>query len=151
MVTENEGHRFLLKMDSVGPKLHQISPKKLHRVYNIYAIVLQFYIHCCEVLCSCSGQDSYERDKDTARDMSKFKCRSARSARSNCFACSAVSDRRDAYCRSRTLKIFVTFCDKDGQHIPSSIAWAQHLKATNVALEHNSICIINSTEFFRRD
>ena len=77
MVTENEGHRFLLKMDSVGPKLHQISPKKLRRVYNIYAIVLQFYIYCCEVLCSCSGQDSYERDKDTTRDTSKFKLSSA--------------------------------------------------------------------------
>jgi len=105
-------------------------------------------VRCCA---HAVDKDSYERDKDTTRDTSKFKCRSARSARSNCFACSAVSDKRDAYCRSRTLKIFVTFCDKDSQHIPSSIAWAQHLKSMNVALEHNSICIINSTECFRRD
>jgi hypothetical protein len=62
MVTENENQRFLLKMDSVGPKLHQISLKKFCRVHDTYTTVFQCYIYCCEVLCSCSGQDSYERD-----------------------------------------------------------------------------------------
>jgi hypothetical protein len=67
MVTETEGHRFLMKMDSVGPKLRQISSKKFCKVYDAYAIVLQCYTNCCEVLCSCSGQDSYERDRDTSQ------------------------------------------------------------------------------------
>jgi len=73
MVTKNESHWYPLKMDSVGPKLHQFSLEKFCRHYNTYLIVLQCFVRCCEVLCSCSGQDSYKRDRDT----SKFKCRSA--------------------------------------------------------------------------
>jgi len=56
LVTEDENQRFLSKMNSVGPKLHQISPKKFCTVYNTYAIVLQCYINRFEVLCSCSGR-----------------------------------------------------------------------------------------------
>jgi len=76
MVTKAENHWFLLKIDSVGPKLHQISPKNICSVHNTYTIVLQCYVHFYEVLCSCSGQNSYECDWDS----SKFKCHSARSA-----------------------------------------------------------------------
>jgi hypothetical protein len=79
MVTENEGDPFLMKMDSVGPKLHQISQKKLCGVYNTYTIAPRCYIHCCEALCSCSERDSYE----CAEAYQKLKCRSARSAHSN--------------------------------------------------------------------
>jgi hypothetical protein len=62
MVTENETCLFLLKIDSVGPKLHQISQKKFCSVHNTYTIVFQYYAYCCEVLCSHSRQDSYERE-----------------------------------------------------------------------------------------
>jgi hypothetical protein len=65
MVTENGISDFCLKMDSVGPKLHQISPKNFCSVCNIHTIVHQCYVYCYEVLCPCSGQDSYERDRDT--------------------------------------------------------------------------------------
>jgi hypothetical protein len=56
MVTENEDHPFLMKMDTVDPKLHQISSKKFCGVYNTYAIVLQCYVQFFEVLCSCNGR-----------------------------------------------------------------------------------------------
>jgi hypothetical protein len=56
MVTEHETCLFLLKIDSVGPKLHQISLKKFCSVHNTYTIVLQCYICFFEALCSCNGQ-----------------------------------------------------------------------------------------------
>ena len=55
MVTESENQWFLLKINSVGPKLHQISSKKICRVYNTYDIVFQCYINLFE-LCSCNRQ-----------------------------------------------------------------------------------------------
>jgi hypothetical protein len=56
MVTENGDQGFLLKMDSVGPELHQISPNKFCSVYNTHTIVLQCYVYYFEVLCSSNGR-----------------------------------------------------------------------------------------------
>ena len=41
MVTEKEGHRFLLKIESVGLKLHQNTPEKFCMVWNMYVIMFQ--------------------------------------------------------------------------------------------------------------
>jgi hypothetical protein len=86
MVTENGDQGFLLKMDTVGPKLHQISPKTFCSVYNTHTIALQCYVYFYEVLCPCSGQDSYERDRDPL----KFKYRSGRSVHSFCSEASCL-------------------------------------------------------------
>jgi hypothetical protein len=58
MVTKNESQWFQPKTDPVGPKLHRITLKKFCRDHSTYINVLQYYIHCCEGLCSCNGQRS---------------------------------------------------------------------------------------------
>ena len=55
---------FVSKMESVGRKLHQNFLKKFQGDGNASFIVLQCYVYCCEMLCSCSGQESCERDRD---------------------------------------------------------------------------------------
>ena len=63
MVTENENRRIPSKMQSVGLKFHQKFLKKLWGVHNSQFIIFQCCIYYYKVLCSCSRQDIYERDR----------------------------------------------------------------------------------------
>ena len=60
MVAENDNHRNPLKLESVGPEMHQNALKKISHDPYTCGIVLQCYICCYEVLCLRSGQDTIE-------------------------------------------------------------------------------------------